>query len=136
MNEGITSFEERIERRWSNGKATWRKVDLGAINSVPLGEGRAYTVNGLNIAVFRQRDGKLFATDGACPHRNGPLADGIVGGETVICPFHARKFDLATGRCLNGDEAALRTYSIHEVHGRLVVDLNPLRLIHENSSGK
>lgn len=126
MNEGMRSFEERIERRWSNGKTTWRRVDLGAIDSVPLGEGRAYTVNGLHIAVFRQRDGKLFATDGACPHRNGPLADGIVGGGKVICPFHAWKFDLATGHCVSGDTAKLRTYPIHEVQGRLVIDLSPI----------
>ncbi len=125
MNNGTTSFEERIERRWSNSRATWRQVDLGVVDSVPLGEGRAYTVNGLHIAVFRQRDGKFFATDGSCPHRNGPLADGIVGGGKVICPFHAWKFDLATGRCVSGDTAELRTYPIREVNGRLVVDLSP-----------
>jgi nitrite reductase (NADH) small subunit len=95
------------------------------VDSVPLGEGRAYTVNGLQIAVFRQRDGQLFATDGACPHRNGPLADGIVGGGKVICPFHAWKFDLATGHCVSGDTATLRTYPIHVINGRLVVELSP-----------
>ena len=125
MSEGMTSFEERVERRWSNDKMTWRTVDLGTIDSVPLGEGRAYTINGLHIAVFRQRDGKLFATEGACPHRNGPLADGIVGGGKVICPFHAWKFDLETGRCVSGDTAAIRTYHVHEVNGRIAVELSP-----------
>jgi nitrite reductase (NADH) small subunit len=123
MNENLTSFEERIERRWSNSKPAWRRVDLGAVDSVPLGEGRSFTIDGLLIAVFRQRDGQLFATDGACPHRNGPLADGIVGGGKVICPFHAWKFDLATGHCVSGDAAQLRAYPIHVVNGRLVVEL-------------
>jgi len=98
-------------------------VDLGVLDSIPLGEGRAYVINGLSIAVFRQRDGRLFATDGTCPHRGGPLAEGIVGGGKVICPFHAWKFDLETGHCLKED-AALQTYSVREVDGRILLDLS------------
>lgn len=123
MSEGLTSFEERIERRWSNGATAWRTVDLGTVDSVPLGEGRAYTINNLSIAVFRQRDGKLFATDNTCPHRSGPLADGIVGGGKVICPFHAWKFDLETGRCVSGDTAELQIYTVQAINGRIVVQL-------------
>lgn len=111
------------------GKGTWssvtiprRTVDLGAVDFIPLGEGRAYTVAGHTIAVFRQRDGRLFATHNHCPHRSGPLADGIVGAGTVICPLHAWKFDLATGRCL-GEEVTLQTYPVRAVNGRIVVDI-------------
>ena len=87
-----------------------RLVNLGSVDFIPLGEGRAYKVGDVGIAVFRQRDGKLFATQSQCPHRQGPLADGIVGAGTVICPFHAWKFDLATGRCA-GEEVTLRHVS-------------------------
>lgn len=111
------------------GKGTWssvtiprRTVDLGTVDFIPLGEGRAYTVASRTIAVFRQRDGRLFATNNHCPHRSGPLADGIVGAGTVICPLHAWKFDLATGRCL-GEEVTLRTYPVHEVQGHIVVEI-------------
>lgn len=113
-----------------NGQGTWcdrvirqHTVDLGPVDFIPLGEGRAYVVGGLTIAVFRQRDGRLFATDNPCPHRQGPLAYGMVGAGKVICPLHAWKFDLETGRCLN-EEATIRTYPVHEVNGRIVVDLS------------
>src|SRR5262245_57778108 len=98
MSAEMTPFDERAERRWRNGNTSWRMVDLGPIHFVPLGEGRAYVVNDLTIAVFRQRDGRLFAVDNSCPHRGGPLADGVVGAGKVICPLHALKFDLETGR--------------------------------------
>ncbi|MBI3249512.1 MAG: nitrite reductase small subunit NirD [Deltaproteobacteria bacterium] len=123
----MTPFEERVERRWSDGKTTWRSVDLGTVDSVPLGEGRAYTVNNLGIAVFRQRDGQLFATESTCPHRNGPLADGLVGDGKVICPLHAQKFDLTTGHCA-GEDMAIRTYPVREVHGHIVVEIGPQTL--------
>jgi len=63
------------------------------------------------IAVFHLRSGAVHATQAACPHRNGPLADGILGGTTVICPLHGRKFDVATGAALSG-ECGLATFPI------------------------
>ena len=62
------------------------QIDLGPLDFIPLGEGRAYTFGRKTIAVFRQRDGRLFATDNMCPHKAGPLADGLVGSGKVICP--------------------------------------------------
>ena len=102
-------------------------VDLGPVDFVPPGEGRAYLVNDLTIAVFRQRDGRLFATDNQCPHRNGPLADGIVGGGKVICPLHSWKFDLATGHCA-GENVTIRTYPVQVVDGQIVVEIGPAPL--------
>lgn len=98
------------------------EIDLGPIQFIPLGEGRAYTLEGRTIAVFRQRDGKLFATDNACPHRAGPLADGIIGAGKLICPLHMWKFDLQTGKCI-GEDAELRTYPVHEINGRIRIVL-------------
>jgi len=72
-----------------------RSIHLGPVDFIPLGEGRAYKVGEIGVAVFRQRDGQLFATQSQCPHRQGPLADGIVGAGTVICPFHAWTFNSA-----------------------------------------
>ena len=78
-------------------------VPLGPVEAIPLGQGRTYVVDGRAIAVYRQRDGQLFATQNACPHRGGPLADGIIGAGKVICPIHGRKFDLTTGASVEGD---------------------------------
>lgn len=86
--------------------------NLGPCAAIPLGEGRTFRVGGTLVAVFRTRGGQVFATQAACPHRGGPLADGIVGAETVICPLHGYRFDLATGQPLGNGCPALKTYPI------------------------
>jgi nitrite reductase (NADH) small subunit len=73
------------------------------VEDVPPGEGRAIMLDGRRIAIFRSPAG-WFALDAACPHRGGPLADGIVCDSAVICPLHDRRYDLATGQALNAGE--------------------------------
>jgi nitrite reductase (NADH) small subunit len=87
------------------------ETKLGPLGKIPLGEGRVYSVKGENIAVFRTRGGEVFAVQAACPHRGGPLADGLVGGTTLICPLHSWKFDLASGQALYGD-CGIKTYQV------------------------
>jgi nitrite reductase (NADH) small subunit len=73
------------------------RVRLGALADLPPREGRAVTVDGERIAVFRC-DGGVRAVSNACPHAGGPLADGVVAGDTVTCPLHMRVVDLLSGR--------------------------------------
>lgn len=95
------------------GSIDRRVVDLGPVESIPLGEGRELRVSrDRTIAVFRSRNGNLYATQASCPHRGGPLADGVVGGNVLICPLHAVKFDLETGAALGGACEALKTYDV------------------------
>lgn len=83
---------------------------LGPVEQIPPGEGREFEVGGVRIAVFRMRvGGEVFATQAECPHRAGPLADGLTGNGVVVCPFHAWRFDLRTGEPLLG-ECSLRVY--------------------------
>ncbi len=95
-------------------------VNLGPVDQIPLGQGRCYIVEGEEIAVFRQRDGRLFATQNRCPHRQGPLASGLCGASKVICPLHAHPFDLATGQGAEPGEA-LRVYPVGESNGDLIL---------------
>jgi nitrite reductase (NADH) small subunit len=76
----------------------------GHISAIPVGEGRMLRVDGHLVAVFRLRDGGVRATQPWCPHRTGPLADGLVGDDELVCPLHARTFSLRTG------EAGIVTY--------------------------
>jgi nitrite reductase (NADH) small subunit len=78
-------------------------VRVCAVDDVPPGEGRTVTMGARRIAVFRAERG-WFALDARCPHRGGPLADGIVADCSVICPLHERRFDLATGAELTGSD--------------------------------
>jgi nitrite reductase (NADH) small subunit len=79
-----------------------QRHDLGPTAQIPPGEGRNFEVAGRQVAVFRTRDGRVFATQAACPHRGGPLADGLVGDGVVVCPLHEWRFDLASGATPNG----------------------------------
>lgn len=87
-------------------------INLGPAEQIPPGEGRVFVVRGSRVAVFRTRDGGLFATQARCPHREGPLADGLIGGGVLVCPLHARKWELATGRPLGNDCPALETFPV------------------------
>jgi len=99
---------------------------LGPLSQVPLGEGRVLAVpNGPSVAVFHLRSGAVHATQAGCPHRDGPLADGILGGTTLICPLHGRKFDVATGAAL-GDVGDLVTYPARvSAAGDILVTVQP-----------
>jgi nitrite reductase (NADH) small subunit len=98
-----------------------QEVCLGPVDRIPPGEGRAFVVEDRVIAVFRQRDGAVYAADNACPHQAGPLAEGIIGACQVICPMHGWKFDLASGACLNDPEHCIRTYPTRLVDGQILV---------------
>jgi nitrite reductase [NAD(P)H] small subunit len=94
------------------------------VDDVPPGEGRAVTVEGRRVALFRAEDG-WFAVDAVCPHRGGPLADGIVARRTVVCPLHERRFDLRDGREVSGS-LCVAAHTV-EVRGRDVYLRAPAR---------
>lgn len=79
---------------------------------IPEGEGRVFRAGYVEVAVFRTKEGRLYATQALCPHRDGPLADGIIGAGKVICPLHAYKFDLETGCALGNECQTLVTYPV------------------------
>ena len=89
---------------------------LGGVGQIPIGEGRTFAVGDRHIALFRTHAEEVFATQAECPHSRGPLADGLTGGATVICPLHERTYDLRTGRGLNGECTHLRVYPVSLDH--------------------
>jgi len=95
---------------------------LGPVDDIPRGEGRAYALDGEQVALFRLRDGTLRAVSAVCPHRGGPIADGQIDDHVVICPLHLNAFDLATGECRTA-AYALRTFPVTVDDGVLVVTL-------------
>lgn len=78
---------------------TLGRIALCQLDDLPVGLGRAFEVDGKPIAIFRTRAGRIFAVDGVCPHKGGPLADGMLAGDSVVCPYHAFRFEGATGAC-------------------------------------
>ena len=86
--------------------------NLGSSQLIPPGEGRVYVVEGQSVAVFRTRSGRVYAVQAECPHRGGPLIDGLVGDGKVICPLHSFAFDLTTGNPIENSCERLRSYSV------------------------
>lgn len=79
------------------------RVRVAAVDDIPWGAGKEFVANGRLLAVYRLESG-LFALDGVCPHAGGPLAEGMVRGTTVTCPWHGWQFDVTSGRhCLNAN---------------------------------
>lgn len=87
------------------------EYNLGPLAEIPPGEGRQFHIADHDIAVFHARNGNVYATQAFCPHQAGPLADGLLGGSIIVCPFHAWKFDLTTGQPLLGT-CGVQTYPV------------------------
>ena len=99
------------------------RVNLGPVHQVPVGQGRCFIVDGEEVAIFMQRDGSLRAVQNKCPHRGGPLADGIIGANMVICPLHAHRFNLETGTGSEKHEC-VRTFAVSIVADEIILDLS------------
>jgi len=82
---------------------------VGHIAAIPVDEGRMVRAGGHLVAVFHLRGGGVRAAQPWCPHRGGPLADGLVSDAKLVCPLHGRTFSLDSGRA-GPDEVGIRTY--------------------------
>ena len=106
-----------------------RWIRIAPAIDLPPREGRAVLIGDREIAVFNLGD-RIFATDNRCPHKGGPLCDGIVTGSAVVCPLHAWKVDLDTGEVQRptAANACVQTYDTRVVDGILELDVRGFRL--------
>jgi nitrite reductase/ring-hydroxylating ferredoxin subunit len=95
---------------------------VGRVEEVPPGEGRAFVAGGVQVAVFRLRDGSLHATQAACPHAGGPLADGQTDVDVLVCPLHLYAYRWRDGASTSG-AAPIRVYPVRESDGVIVVEV-------------
>jgi nitrite reductase (NADH) small subunit len=94
---------------------------LGPAAEVPVGEGRAYVVDGEQVAVFRLADGSVRAVSAVCPHAGGPLADAQIDLKVLVCPLHLHIFEFDSG-CSRTGQPPLRVYRVEvDDRGDLVV---------------
>ena len=101
-------------------------LDIGALADIPRQGARVVkTVLGC-VAVFRTAQDQVFALSDSCPHKGGPLSEGIVHGTSVTCPLHAWVFSLETGQAQGADAGAVATYPMRVEGGRLLIDASRL----------
>ena len=98
-------------------------IEIGGLHDIPRLGARVVRRNGTNIAVFRTEDDEVFALEDRCPHRGGPLSQGLVHGCRVTCPLHNLVLDLKTGTAVAPDEGATRTIPVKLEEGRIFLGL-------------
>lgn len=102
-------------------------IDVSALDDVPLRGARMVKTAMGCVAVFRTGANTVHALDNACPHKNGPLAEGIVHGMSVTCPLHNWVFSLETGQAQGADTGQVATYPARVEDGRILLDSTVLR---------
>ena len=108
-------------------------VRVAPTEDIPPREGRAVLIGDREIALFNLGPStglgagdEFLATDNQCPHQGGPLCDGIVTGQSVVCPLHAWKVNLADGtveRPTHGKDHCVRTYETRLEDGIVAVQI-------------
>ncbi|QHI69008.1 nitrite reductase large subunit NirB [Tichowtungia aerotolerans] len=96
-------------------------TQIALVEDMPPGTSQEIVISNHPVAVFHTRDDQWIATDGRCPHEQGPLIDCIIGNGRLTCPIHSYSFDIKTGACDNPDIDPLRIYTIEFRNGRVLV---------------
>jgi nitrite reductase (NADH) small subunit len=100
---------------------------LCAVDDIPvLGARRLRRERGADVAIFRTEGERVFALLDRCPHKGGPLSQGIVFGERVACPLHNWSIGLADGCAAAPDEGSTQRFSVKVENGQVFVDVQEL----------
>ena len=101
-------------------------VDVGSADDVPLRGSRVVASPQGDIAIFKAADGVLFALRDSCPHKKGPLSQGIVHGHSVTCPLHKWVISLETGEAQGADHGCTGAIALRVQNGRILLDVAAL----------
>ncbi len=96
-------------------------LDIGLLEDIPRRGARVVKTARGDIAIFRTVDDQVFALDDKCPHKGGPLSQGIVQGEFVTCPLHNWMISLKTGEAQGADQGCTRSIAIRQQDGRILL---------------
>jgi nitrite reductase (NADH) small subunit len=108
--------------------SNWKEICK--VEDIPvLGARRVQRALGADVAIFRNAEDKVFALLDRCPHKGGPLSQGIVFGESVACPLHNWTIGLADGCARAPDEGCTPRFSIKVDSGVVHVDVDELNSI-------
>jgi nitrite reductase/ring-hydroxylating ferredoxin subunit len=100
-----------------------RFVRVASVNDIPVGRGKTVAVDGLCLALFNAGAGRFHALSGACAHEDGPLGEGVLLGDRVVCPWHGFDFDVNTGVCGVAPDLAVSVYPVRVSGVDLLVEL-------------
>ena len=100
--------------------ADW--LDIGPVDQLPALGARTLPVQGGDeIAIFRTANGSVYALVNKCPHKQGPLSQGIVHDTTVTCPLHSWKIQLGSGAAVAPDVGCTRSFEVKVERGQVLL---------------
>ena len=95
-------------------------ITVAEASQVPADRGLSVRVDGREFALFKI-SGDICALDGQCPHRGGPLGEGMVENGRVYCPLHGWEFDVKTGACMDNPERHVGCFPTRVVDGKVQI---------------
>ena len=101
-------------------------IEIGRLEDIPRLGARVVRLWGISYAIFRNEQDEVFALEDRCPHRGGPLSQGIVHGCRVTCPLHNMVIELKTGRAVAPDTGEARTLPVKIEQGRVLLDASAI----------
>ena len=101
---------------------TW--IDIGAVEEIPLRGARVVKIPRGCLAVFRTGADEVFALDDRCPHKGGPLSQGLIYGKRVACPLHNWQIELESGEAVAPDVGCAHRHHAKVESGRVLLALN------------
>jgi nitrite reductase (NADH) small subunit len=99
-------------------------IEVVEMNQIPVLGSRVIRTDEMDIALFRGSDDRVYAVRDACPHKNGPLSQGIMHGHSVTCPLHNWKIDLTNGEALGPDEGCTNVFPVKVEEGMVLLQLS------------
>lgn len=99
-------------------------TEIISLDEIPQTGSRVLRTDTMDIALFRTATDQVFALKDSCPHKGGPLSQGIVHGTTVTCPLHNWKIDLGSGEALGPDEGCTNRFPVKVEDGKVYVALS------------
>lgn len=98
-------------------------IEVTELNDIPQLGSRVIKTDTVEIAIFRNSVDEVFAMKNECPHKKGPLSEGIVHGHSVTCPLHNWKIDMKSGQALGPDEGCTNVYQTKVENGMVLLAL-------------
>jgi len=99
-------------------------IEVCKLEDIPPSQARTVNAGETMIAVFRLTDNRVKAVENRCPHKQGPLAEGIISGDDILCPLHNWRISLDSGKVAAPDEGCVKTYPVKVEEGQVFLSLS------------
>jgi nitrite reductase (NADH) large subunit len=110
----------------SSKTSTGHWLHVCHLNELPKQSSHSLKVDNKRLAVFRTTTGDVYALEDRCPHKKGPLSEGLIHGDYVACPLHDWNIELKTGQAMYPDKGCVSTYPVRIEEGNIYVKLSAL----------